>query len=264
MANLANQFFKTTKNVYGTSPASIPAISSSATQGQFFAPAKPPKSRSDVHVCEYHTRRIDSAISGIHRPDSPEDTSPCTSFQAYAQSRIKLNMANRPHHKRNHSISSGRPVNDSAEWSTHLARPNRRPRPRQDPTDYNPLHLGPHITVSSADGTRLWPEPHDGNEMKNTAAAILFRTIEARRKQINNQISDGHLDLTIGAIDIEVQKKSVGARHNVHFVNRPEIQPQQAVFEGQDDNEGQVNKDVLRRVSTKIKKRVSGWWLKLL
>jgi hypothetical protein len=89
-------------------------------------------------------------------------------------------------------------------------------------SSYKPLHYGPHVTVSSGDGTEFWNVDPESSNFRNAAAQCLYRSLQQRSVVYNGQILDGHMEMIFGAVEEDVNVLDVGAWREVVSVNKDE------------------------------------------
>lgn len=113
---------------------------------------------------------------------------------------------------------------------------------------YYPLHQGPSITVSSADGTTLCADS-ESDSQRNAAAQSLFRALRRHHAEEELKTLDGHSDKIFGAVELYLDIKDMKSLNGVDVSeNRWETQSIRGLIEG--ENERKIRKRAQRMKDT--------------
>lgn len=121
---------------------------------------------------------------------------------------------------------------------------------------YYPLHQGPSITVSSADGTTLCAES-ESDSQRNAAAQSLFRALKRQHTEERLKTLDGHWDKIFGAVELDlairdmISLKSVDISENVW-----ETESSYGMFESDNDKK-------IRSRAKRMRDMWNGWVAKI-
>ncbi len=214
---------------------------------------KPPKRTVAIECRHSHKNGRVSSISGF--PGRTENKETPKEFEKDADQFVTRRRDSTGNEIRTKPILS----RSSSLGYGELAALRRLPPPQKfqknfnrDIQTYYPLHQGPSITVSSADGTTLYCD-NQSDTQRNTAAQSLFRAMVRQHAEERHKTLDGHMVNIFGTVDLELEIRDINALNGVDVSDYEwEIQSMHAIIEGKNERR-------IRRQVQKVKATWNRW-----
>lgn len=218
---------------------------------------KPSRRATAIECRHSYNRSRDSGISGLARPLSCNETP-----NNFGEDADQFVLRRRD--------SAGAELYTKYQLSRslsldcdELAPLRRAPSPYKLRSNFNdrlqtyyPLHQGPSITVSSADGTTLCANS-ESDTQRNAAAQSLFRALTRQFTEERLKTLDSHMDKILGTVELDLEIKHINALTGVDVSDYEwEIQSMHAIIEG--NNERKIRKQV-----QKVKDMWNKWVAKI-
>jgi hypothetical protein len=262
MANYRGKFVDESFSISGIPNTSI--ISGDSSMSYESSVASPYRRQIAAECRHSYNKSRDSAVSGLPRISTRKERP--NDFGEDAEHFItQRNSTGRMTSLERHVSSPPYPIHSELAALECIPSPYKlQPNFDEMSQTYYPLHQGPRITVSSADGTSLWADG-ESDSQRNAAAQTLFRALERKNTAKKRQTLDTHLDKIFGSVDLDLEIMDMHVLNGVGVSeNRFETQSVHGNMDGNngvDISEGENGRKA--RSEVKKKRKWGGWFMKI-